>query len=143
MTEEEKKIKKWSNEQKVEALAKFIALRSGDPRKAILYGFMLDCLLDEIDKGERKINKQQSELKKKDKEIKEIRQKIHFKICSNCKEEFESKRSDAIYCKKCSKKVNNSNYYKNLNEEQKTIRREKAKEKMREIRKRRKVKDEN
>ena len=103
MTEEEKKIKKWSNEQKVEALAKFIALRSGDPRKAILYGFMLDCLLDEIDKGERKINKQQSELKKKDKEIKEIRQKIHFKICSNCKEEFESKRSDAIYCKKCSR----------------------------------------
>ncbi len=89
----------------------------------------------------KKYEKQQSELEKKDKEIKEIRQKIHFKICSNCKEEFESKRSDAIYCKKCSKKVNNSNYYKNLNEEQKTIRREKAKEKMREIRKRRKVKD--
>lgn len=91
----------------------------------------------------KKYEKQQSELEKKDKEIKEIRQKIHFKICSNCKEEFESKRSDAIYCKKCSKKVNNSNYYKNLNEEQKTIRREKAKEKMREIRKRRKVKDGN
>lgn len=72
MTEEEKKIKKWSNEQKVEALAKFVALRSGDPRKALLYGFMLDCLLDEIDKRERKIKKQQSELEKKDIEIKRL-----------------------------------------------------------------------
>lgn len=73
MTEEEKKIKKWSNEQKVEALAKFVALRSGDPRKALLYGFMLDCLLDEIDKRERKIKKQQSELENKDKMIEELK----------------------------------------------------------------------
>lgn len=50
-------IKKWSNEQKVEALAKFIALRSFDPDKALLYGYMLDDLLDEINKKQRKINK--------------------------------------------------------------------------------------
>lgn len=61
MTEEEKKIKKMSNEEKVEALAKFIALRSYDPRKAILYGYMLDCLLDEINRGEKKIQKLQKE----------------------------------------------------------------------------------
>jgi len=73
MTDEEKKIKKWSNEQKVEALAKFVALRSGNPRNALLYGFMLDCLLDEINKRERKIQKQQSELEKKDKIIKWIK----------------------------------------------------------------------
>lgn len=80
MTEEEKKIKKWSNEQKVEALAKFIALRSGDPRKALLYGFMLDCLLDEIDKRERKIKKQQTELKKKDKIIEWIKDYVQQEI---------------------------------------------------------------
>ncbi len=80
MTEEEKKIKKWSNEQKVEALAKFIALRSGDPRKALLYGFMLDCLLDEIDKRERKIKKQQTELEKKDKIIEWIKDYVQQEI---------------------------------------------------------------
>lgn len=52
-----KEIKKWSNEQKVEALAKFVALRSFDPDKALLYGYMLDDLLDEINKKQRKINK--------------------------------------------------------------------------------------
>lgn len=73
MTEKQKEIKKWSNEQRVEALAKFIALRSEDPRKALLYGFMLDCLLDEINKGQRRIEKRfdefEAELEKKDKII--------------------------------------------------------------------------
>jgi len=64
MKEEEKKIKKWSNEQKVEALAKFIALRSREPKKSLLYGFMLDCLLDEINKKEKKMQKQQKEIEK-------------------------------------------------------------------------------
>lgn len=59
-----KEIKKWSNEQKVEALAKFVALRSFDPDKALLYGYMLDDLLDEINKKQRKINKLETNNKK-------------------------------------------------------------------------------
>ena len=84
MTEEEKKIKKWSNEEKVEALAKFIALRSGDPRKALLYGFMLDCLLEEINKKQRKIEKQQSELEKKDEIIDLMAEEISNNITNTC-----------------------------------------------------------
>lgn len=69
MTEEEKKIKKMSNEEKVETLAKFVALRCCNLKNASLYGFMLDSLLDEINKRQRKIQKQQEELEKKDKMI--------------------------------------------------------------------------
>lgn len=50
-----KEIEKWSNEQRVKALAKFIVLRSFDPNKALLYGYMLDGLLDEINEKQRKI----------------------------------------------------------------------------------------
>lgn len=100
MTEEEKKIKKWSNEQKVEALAKFITLRSGDPRKALLYGFMLNCLLDEIDKRERKINKQQSELKKKDNIIDLMTNFIEERI-NECPYDFWIDAEKELNCNEC------------------------------------------
>ena len=131
MTEEQKEIKKWSNEQKVEALAKFVALKSGDPRKALLYGFMLDCLLDEINKGQNKIeklknqnklaskehkerfNELEAETEKKDKIIDEMAKSIvhnndiDYEICENVHEqEIECEgysRETNESCEKCVK----------------------------------------
>ena len=79
-----------------------------------------------------------SELEKKDKEIRSLKEKIHFKICKNCYQEFEAKRSDAIYCKECSRKVNNANWYSSLTPEQQEEKRRKSKEAMRRLRSKRK-----
>ncbi len=116
MSEEEKKIKKWSNEEKVEALAKFVALRSGDPKKAILYGFMLDCLLDEINKREKKIQKQQEELEKKDKIIDKMAEHmteldIDEDICMKNVSNTELCNENYSNCKDCIKQ-----YFKDLAE---------------------------
>lgn len=83
MTEEKKKIKKMSNEEKVEVLAKFVALRSYNPRKAILYGYMLDCLLDEINRREKKIQKLQEE------------KEIHIKLEQQYKKEYLDVKEEA------------------------------------------------
>lgn len=91
-----------------------------------------------FEKIENLINKYK-ELQKENRILKEH---IHFKICPNCKKEFESKRSDAIYCKECSSQVNNKKFYYNMSEETKQERREKSKIKMREIRAKRKAEGE-
>lgn len=107
-----------------------------------------NCLTkrDYIDeKAERKaqaIENLINKYKELEKENKILKNHIHFKICPNCKKEFESKRSDAIYCKKCSSIVNNKKFYQNISEEKKQERREKAKIKMREIRAKKKAKGE-
>ncbi len=100
MTEEEKKIKKWSNKEKVEALARFVALRSGDPRQALLYGFILDCLLDEINKREKKIQKQQKEIEKKDKIIGLMAEEIDE--CGECPHEIYEEDFDCKHCEEYS-----------------------------------------
>lgn len=134
MTDEQKEIKKWSNEKKVEALAKFVALRSGDTRKALLYGFILDCLLDEINKGQAKIeklknqnklaseeheerfNEFEAELEKKDKIIDEMATyiatlDIEEDICSKTENEHCDKMNFGE-CEDCIKQ-----YFKNKVEE--------------------------
>ena len=60
-----------------------------------------------------------------------IENKVHYIRCSECGCEVGTKRSDAKYCKKCSSKQ----WYKNLSEDKKKERREKAKLSMRKIRK--------
>lgn len=67
------------------------------------------------------------------KENKELKEHIHFKVCENCKKEFQCKRSDTKYCKECASKTS-SRWYKNLTDEQKTKRREQAKLNMRKLR---------
>lgn len=84
------------------------------------------------------ITKLQKENEEKDKQIDILKNHIHYKKCKNCGQEFRAKRTDAQYCKKCSTKVNNGNYYKNLSPEQKQKRREQSKLYMRKLRERRK-----
>lgn len=92
---------------------------------------------DYQDLGKEKY-KLECELEKKDKEIRSLKEKIYFKICKNCYQEFEAKRSDAIYCKECSRKVNNANWYSSLTPEQQEEKRRKSKEAMRRLRSKRK-----
>ena len=87
--------------------------------------------LENLIKGYRNLETENIQLKKR----------IHIKKCQNCGEKFECKRSDTKYCKECGKKVNNSNYYENLTEEQKAKRREKARLSMQKIRKSRKLEE--
>lgn len=82
--------------------------------------------------------KQDLIIREKDKQIDILKNHIHYKKCKNCGQEFRAKRTDAQYCKKCSTKVNNGNYYKNLSPEQKQKRREQSKLYMRKLRERRK-----
>ena len=72
-----------------------------------------------------------------------LKEHVHFKICPNCKKEFKSKRSDAVYCKKCSSQVNNKKFYYNMSEEKRQSRKEKSKIQMREIRAKKKASEEN
>ena len=85
--------------------------------------------------------KQDLIIREKDKQIDILKNHIHYKKCKNCGQEFRAKRTDAQYCKKCSTKVNNGNYYKNLSPEQKQKRREQSKLYMRKLRERRKYND--
>ena len=95
-------------------------------------------IVDKADEINIAIETVLSELEKKDKEIRSLKEKIHFKICKNCYQEFEAKRSDAIYCKECSRKVNNANWYSSLTPEQQEEKRRKSKEAMRRLRSKRK-----
>lgn len=76
-------------------------------------------------------------LKEQEKEIDILKNKVHYKKCEKCNREFRTKRSDAKYCDEC-KKNTNKEWYKNLTNEQRTKRREKAKISMRRLRERRK-----
>ena len=91
-----------------------------------------DMYNEQIRLYKRKID----ELKKENNMLKNH---IHYKKCQNCGKEYRSKRNDSKYCSECAKTVNNKNYYKNLTEEQKNKRREKAKINMRKLRERRKL----
>ena len=96
------------------------------------YGLEQITLNDFIHHFVKPLIKENIEFKKR---IDELENHIHYKKCDACSKEFKSKRSNARYCKECSKKINNKNYYLGLTEEQKAKRREQAKLSMRKLRK--------
>ena len=91
-----------------------------------------EALLQYIAQLEQENNKQ-------NKIIDEIKNKVHYIKCENCGVEMRVKRSNVKYCAKCSQKL----WYKNLSEEKKAQRREKAKISMRKMRVKRRELQEN
>lgn len=73
-------------------------------------------------------------IEKQQKEIYCLKNKVHISKCSICGKEFEHKRSNCKFCKDCSKKEYNHNYFKNMSEDKKRKRREYSKLYMRRIR---------
>lgn len=65
---------------------------------------------------------------------------MYTSVCPNCGETFQHKRSDAVYCKRCSRKLAYIHWANKLTDEQKEKRRENSKLAMR--RKRAKLKEE-
>lgn len=76
---------------------------------------------------EKDIGTALSLIKKLQKEVDILKNKVHYKNCEACGKEFRAKRSDAKYCTLCSKIAGNRNYYLGLSNEQRNRRREQAK----------------
>lgn len=79
-------------------------------------------------------------LSKQEKIIDELENGVHYQECINCGKEMRVKRVDAKYCDECTKS-RQKDYFKNMSNEKKKERAEKSKIYMRQLRAKRKAKE--
>lgn len=104
----------------------------------------IEIVLSELDslkfKYQARKDRTDTIIKKQEKMIDELKNKVHYQSCLCCGKEIRVKRTDAKYCEECAKSKQ-KDYFKNMSDEKKKERAEKSKIYMRELRAKRKAEE--